>query len=511
MLEFLFRAEGVNLATTVYDTADISTIRGGGFYLLSRVSALARSYKVSLITEGASSAVFKIETGDPKNVRSEMLQLLYATEKGVDEVIPEMMFLVEYIDDDGALPDLMAKLMGKVRMAQMQTPSLRLFPDTLVPGVVKDKKSMAFDELNRVLPAHKRDDTAEKNLSPFTFARRKQGKVLRNNIYKRMLSDEIKSIGQYEFTNNLEDLSDDDKQGNLNGKIAYIHIDGNKFGPLQRDFNMEQYRDYDKKLQGFKNKFLAETIKLAAAYKYKKQVRLETLLWGGDELKLVVPAWLGWRVASLFYDLAETEKMQIEADIGGKPKTCEMTYAMGLVFAHHKNPIRNIDKIAEELTGAVKKALPPPDGDEYPAYRRSTGNRMQYVVLESLETLPSDYASFARSRYGPQSAHQSLAPQDIISLVKFVRMLENHFPRSQLFTIAQFCDAGTTDQYHAALQRAFDVCEATESDKTKLARAIADMTGAVIKNGEVEKSDLAQCFRWRQAAELWDYLTWKED
>jgi hypothetical protein len=33
MHKFLFRAEAVNLMPTVYDTSDISTIRGGGFYL----------------------------------------------------------------------------------------------------------------------------------------------------------------------------------------------------------------------------------------------------------------------------------------------------------------------------------------------------------------------------------------------------------------------------------------------------------------------------------------------
>ena len=42
MPTFLFRVEAINLDSTVYDTADISTIRGGGFYLLHRVHELAK-------------------------------------------------------------------------------------------------------------------------------------------------------------------------------------------------------------------------------------------------------------------------------------------------------------------------------------------------------------------------------------------------------------------------------------------------------------------------------------
>lgn len=514
MKEYLFRVEGVNLNPTVYDTSDISTIRGGGFYLLSRVGALGRQYGDNLITEGASSAVFLIATEKPDKVRWEMLQFLYGENQDIGTPISEMMFLVEYLENKGAFPELMAKLMGKVRLSQMQTPSLRLFPNSLASGIDVDKQPMGFDELNRVLPAHGRDKTKEKNLSEFTLNRRAQGKDLRGRIYKELLSGEMEGIRDYEFTDSLEELSKDDKQGNLNGKIAYIYIDGNKFGRLQRNFTTNQLREYDMKLKGFKKKFLAAILELVRWNKsfrtHDNKVRLETLLWGGDELKLVVPACLGWKVSSQFYELAETLDMKIKTKIEGREKVCELTYAMGLVFAHHKNPIRNIDQIAVELAETVKKELPTHENIKHPAYNRKIGNRMYYAVLESLETLPSDYPTFAKSRYGTDIGHQALTLVDIKALGEFARLLGEHFSRSRIHSIAQFSSVDTSGEYRETLQRGFDICEATEKDKEKLIQAIEKMTGTAIVNGLVKEGSVSQIYRWRQVAELWDYLTWKE-
>jgi len=513
MKEYLFRVEGVNLNHTVYDTSDISTIRGGGFYLLSRVGALARKYSEYLITEGASTAVFKVTTENPEEFRQGMLRFLYGMNPDVGELIPEMMFLVEHLENRGSFPELMAQLMGKIRLTQIQSPSLRLFPDSLKPSREAKMKPMGFDALNRVLPANVSDER-KGNLSRFTHQRRGQGIILRERIYRELLAKEMGTIGDYEFTTNLQHLSKDDLQGNLSGKIAFIYMDGNKFGRLQRDFTMSQLCNYDTKIQDLKKKFLAAILRLSkenkSFFSHDRQVRLETLLWGGDELKLVVPAWLGWKVASLFYDLAEAEDMQIAAKIDDKEIICELTYAMGLVFANHNNPIRNVDQIAVDLADAVKTDLSTNKAFEYPAYNRKAGNRMYYAVLESFETLPSNYQTFVQSRYGREYAHQALSPEDIKSLSEFGELLDEYFSRSCLHSIAHACSADTAGEYHDALQRGLDICEADDKGKAKLIRAIENVTGTVIVNGVVKKGGISRIYRWRQVAELWDYLTWKE-
>ena len=270
MSKYLFRAEAVNLNPTVYDTADISTIRGGGFYLLSRVNALAQStqYKDCLITEGASTAVFDIDTDKPEQVREDILKFLYESHDH-SEPIKEMMFLVAYLEKQGDFPELMARLMGKIRVSQMQTACVRLFPETFKPSPKAIEHKKQFDQFNQVLPAHKtaHKGNEKKHISKFTYYRRQQGSKLRQNIYKQLLKDvPDMNINDYDFTNELEELSQDENQGNLNGKIAYIYIDGNKFGKLQKKFAIKQFKAFDDQLQGFKQKLLAAILRLCRSH-----------------------------------------------------------------------------------------------------------------------------------------------------------------------------------------------------------------------------------------------------
>ena len=488
-----------------------ATIRGGGFYLLSRVNALAQStqYKDCLITEGASTAVFDIDTDKPEQVREDILKFLYESHDH-SEPIKEMMFLVEYLKNQGIFPELMARLLGKIRVVQMQTASVRLFSETFEPSYKAIKHKKQFDQFNQVLPAHQSLTKGEdkKYVSDFTYNRHEQGRDLRKNIYRTLLEGvpDLK-IGDYKFTNELEELSKDDNQGNLNGKIAYIYIDGNKFGKLQKEFkSAKEFKYFDRQLQGFKKKLLAKILRLCRSSNGKK-VRLETLLWGGDELKLIVPAWMGWRVASLFYQVAEINKMNLKATLEGKERECELTYAMGLVFTYHKNPVRNVDEIAAKLVDAAKDGLKS-DDIKYPEYTRTCGNRMHYVVLESLETLPtSDYSDFAQSYYRQPASLLSLTPQDMKVLDNFVSMLDVHFSKSRVHLIAKAFHNGDAEAYAKELQRRLDVCDADKKEKLALIEKIKLITGSVFSlDNKVEAAMPSLGLRWLQAAELWDYL-----
>nr|CBX29210.1 hypothetical protein N47_J01910 [uncultured Desulfobacterium sp.] len=499
MKKFLFRAEAVNLTPTVYDTSDISTIRGGGFYLLNRVGMLAQhtNWKQHLITEGASSAVFAIETNDPNDIRQQLLKFLY----NGSQPIKEMMFIVEYIEETNSFPEDMARLMGKVRYAQMQSPSIRIFPETL-----KAESGMDFDELNRVLPAHQWDSGKEKNLSSFTYSRREQGKPLRQEIYKNVLGS---NIDGYEFTNDLESLSKDSSQGNLDGKIAYIYIDGNKFGALQRSFSKAELGQYDNTLHTLKKLFLQAIINLVkdrpSFINKQKEVRLETLLWGGDEIKLIVPAWLGWEVASLFYQVVAKQNPLAPEHTPGGVINRELTYAMGLVFSHHKNPIRNIDTVAGMLVDAVKSGLKNDPGNK-PEYYKCTGNRMHYMVLESLETMPSSYDLFAKEYYRTVCGDLVLTSSEMDELKTFAANLKSGISRSWLHEIARSWALGSQVKYTNNLQRALDISPLSKKDKLGLSQEIQTITGTTIQDGIVQSSPPGKGYRWLQVAELWDYL-----
>ncbi len=130
----------------------------------------------------------------------------------------------------------------------------------------------------------------------------------RGKFYKDRTNLDLK------FTSDLQELSSDPAQGILNGKIAVIYVDGNKFGDIARNcINSEEQTQFDQQLREGQNailKTLLEEANINELWKYKdknneEKTRLETLLWGGDELIWVVPAWLGWYTLNLFFKQAD--------------------------------------------------------------------------------------------------------------------------------------------------------------------------------------------------------------
>lgn len=514
---YFFRAEAVNMTPTIYDTSDISTIRGSGFYLLDRIRSLATNpqFKPGLVTEGASAAVFKFETDKPKDIRRQMLEFLYGdlrTEafsgKQVDKpAIPEMTFLVVYIPETENFQETMARLIGKTRVFQMKSPTVRILPTTLSPSTDEiTGKPMGFDELNRIHPAHVVDGTKGR-ISAFTKNRMDQGRKLRRQIYSDLLKDYNIQAECLNFTNDLEALSNDTAQGNLNGKIAYIYIDGNGFGKLTSTLDQTALQKFDHALDGFKKEFLFRIIKYAdqidgfrVTGETGSPIRFETLLWGGDEIKLVVPAWMGWTVASLFFQTASAWGLGFEDK--------DLTYAMGMVLTHHKNPIRNIDAVADKLIAAAKEGLTE-------KYQRANGDRMQCIVLESLETVPeNDYRIFAKKHYRMDSDILVFTPEIMNAMKTFVMALKAcAFPRSRIYKIAKAWLKEKTlekaTEYAFHLQRGLDLCEGPDDLKELLHKYIYDFTGTAINEQGISELVPENGFRWLQAAELWDYLTWE--
>ncbi len=517
MPTYLFRIEAVNLDPSVYDTSDISTIRGAGFYLLNAVHLLTKQKLGDVITEGASAAVFKITTDDPEEKRQEIFNLLY---DGKDS-IQEMTLLVEYLPyDDKKDPfnETMAALQGKLRLKQMQAPDIKLMDYTLTPKKRPDEphRFFDFDHLNRVLPAHT-EDPRKRPISSFTAKRKAAGIKLRHEIYKIILEEGDKAfpIEDYDFTNDLEELCTDPRQGNLNHKIAFIYIDGNKFGPLQQKLGEKKLQKFDQDLKEFKAKVLGHILRLCRQCPSflslsGDQIRLETLLWGGDELKLVVPAWMGWRVAQCFFETAAALNPKIDTP-DGAPK--ELTYAMGMVLAHHKNPIRNIGRIAEDLADAAKTAIDAiitTDGAA-PQYRRGSGDRMHYVVLESIESLPGGYEGFAETYYHAAAPVLCLTPPQMKLLDGFGRRLDKSFARSKTYEVAcawqRLAEKPDKKEYLDIIKRGLATSEASPDDRKLLKDAIFSVTGADPETATI-KADHG--YRWLQVSELWDYLPKEE-
>ena len=506
MTDYFFHVEAVNFSPTVYDTSDISTIRGGGFYLLDRIKTLAAEtpYSSGLIAEGASKLVFRISLESDKDAdreRKKILEKLYSDWSDEDKCLKEVMFLVAYVKETENFQEDIARLMGMVRTRQMQNPSVRIFSETLYGGI-----SGAFDGFNHVLPAYEYLKGKEKNISKFTFDRRKGGIALRKSIYKKVL-DDPGLLEKLDFTDSLEDLSVDPKQGNLNGKIAYIYIDGNKFGKLQSGFDDRQYSKFDHKINEFKKELLKELFKLAKGkpwFENNKKIRLETLLWGGDEIAFIVPAWVGWTVMKTFYETVEKgNNMILEWD-----HDKALTFAMGVVFTHHKNPIRNLNAVVRDLAEAVKNSL-----DKNCVYNRNKGNRCLYAVLESLEILPKKYELFAQDIYNAKAENLLMSLDDMKEIQELAHLMEKGFSRGKLYEIAHAWKASgselKSDSVKKIVARGLNTSTLSDKAKDELLIVMKRVTGFDLNlpNGFTENENHG--YRFLQLSELYDYLIWE--
>ncbi|MCA8996356.1 MAG: hypothetical protein KDA80_05220, partial [Planctomycetaceae bacterium] len=226
--------------------------------------------------------------------------------------------------------------------------------------------------------------------------RREYGRGARQRFYQRELENEAttdpefaKILAHLQFTDNLKQLSerpnspnsdeDDDSKlsDNVVDKLAIFYVDGNKFGQKGREIfgthGADGFREWSQALRRHHQSLLKGLLKMAdqspERWKNGDEIRLETLLWGGDEILWVVPAWLGWDVARWFF--SQPHQVQVQ------DHTFDLTYGCGLVFCHMKAPIKNTSALAHRLGDAAKQARP---GE----------HSLAYEVLESFDDISGD-------------------------------------------------------------------------------------------------------------------------
>jgi hypothetical protein len=112
-------------------------------------------------------------------------------------------------------------------------------------------------------------------------------------------------------------------------------------------------------------------------------LRFETLLFGGDDLTFVVPAWLGWWLAVSFFDATKDWKITREdaeeacrdagKDYPDNFEGQDLKFSAGLVFASCKAPIRTLKRLA--LDDLCRKA-------------KDSGGGLEIEVLESIDPPP---------------------------------------------------------------------------------------------------------------------------
>jgi hypothetical protein len=325
---------------------------------------------------------------------------------------------------------------------------------------------------------------------------------------------------------------------NLNDKIAVIYIDGNRFGKTQGDLRRTQvtYASAEELQRAWDHHIQDELRKPALKAVLDRAneddgwlcrpdpqgkpktfvVRFETLLWGGDELTWVVPAWKGWEAVGLFFDAVARAYGERVAGKGPaarpaappargvrnlnaprpKPPAAppqrpwgRLTHAAGLVFCHADSPIHRITALARELAEAAKKAV---------AHKEDA---LAYVVLESFDQLGQDLEQ-ARAAHLPAGCDPASlvvrGGDELRDLTRDLQVMIGGFPHGSVYRILRALRGADAEDFRFWLERA----------ARDFGGVPARFVAARTEQGRLAAGLPAPAGRaaWLHLAELWDYL-----
>ena len=412
------------------------------------------------ITKGASWGLFKFDSTQSQvndikdavvNYFKTDIKYKYAT--FVIDILPS--------NDENAYQKDRNILQTLNHWQQMQAPSLAISKEGLATCAI-NKVSVATDK--------KTLKSKEIYVSESVFQRREYGKKQKHAFYKKITEIDAK------FTNDLTTLSKVTLQNILDGKIAYIYIDGNDFGKTQRSSKTPSVQKaFDQNTRNGREKVLKailSQIKEDPNWLTKNnKIRLETLLWGGDEIIWVVPAWKGWWMINEFYEQA---KQHI------KHENIPMCHASGLVFCHHNAPIHRIDTLARNLADIAKT--------------NRDKNLIAYQILESFDHAGSQLSNFRESRLLKLGE-----PQDMLVNADYIHQIE-------------CCIYTLKDDENFAKRKIYQIIHAYRSDNTEKADEYANqLTSNLSLKSQKAIEKLKDFFgnnntHWLHLMDLWDYF-----
>ena len=522
------RIEGVNLSRFVFDTRDLSTIRGGGLLLLDAARMLPEhlqnrfsAARITPIAVGASSCVLAIETDNPYAIRTEAVAHL----RGPGEnPLAHATFTVALVErTPGDFPADRERLLALTRFRQMQQSSLAVPPAQTDPrtGIceVDGVRPIGRDSIER----RKGRNVVQTPASPSTQRRHARGRRAKQDFYARY-SHCADGEMPHDFAHHFEDIADSREHGSLNQKMAVFYADGNKFGSIERQ-RVHEEKDltelddfFQKRRKTLLTALLRDEVLNAGkaadwvngrcprdpdhADILESRYRFETLLWGADESMFVMPAWAAWRFAARFF--AHTQDWNLKDARLSQTVDQPLTHSAALIFCQHHAPIHRLKDLAKEKMCEFAKGLKDRNGNEIGRGR----NQLVYQVLESFDHLGTEYEAAIARRLG------EIAPPDRLVLADeagdgktlaqkmdaiaggLATLRGSEFPRSQLRALASSLIRGTPGA-NADYQRHRDRFVKGD-DATR-----AEVGGAL--DGIHECFSSADGAFWYHIEELWDY------
>lgn len=492
MSKAYLRIEGVNLRHVLDDSNQLSVIRGGSLLLRQAVESdrnPLKQFSLKPISTGASVGLYEVETADPQGLRDDIAKALAR-----DPVFRHFTFVVDWAPHRDGFGAIREELIARNRFRQLQQLSLAL------PGPnTKSAEPCGLDGLRPASGKVVKDKTVSKSV----YCRFNVGRVGRQVFYRRELKNTVYShiAANFQFTDDLQTLTKDARFGNLNGKMAVIYLDGNKFGKIQQDHcrdSTAQFR-FDREVKALRREFLGEFLSSiqgdAGFHTAEKEIRLETLLWGGDEILFVVPAWKGLWTLLKFFEASANWKFESSLPPPTKGLVSSpLTHAGGLVFCHAKTPIYRVRELAKALAERAKEQMGTPR------------NAFHYLVLESIDFPTEPVDAFWRRVFGPQLAgsRYPLDPVEIDKVTALARLAEQKIPTGKVHGLVRALLADTAagrspEAEGARFQEERSRFDAVVGKSTR--EDLEQQLGRVFGQG-----DLTSHWGWIHLLDLWDYL-----
>ena len=481
----LLRIEGVNLAHSIDDTEDLSTRRGGSLMLLEVINEIETQCSKDLkrISTGASAGLFEV-TGNADIAKSVIRSLLH------QEPYRYGTFAVETVQANDGFPMLERATLAANRWQQMQ--SLSFSPMGLKGG---NDQVCTVDEVRPASQEATVKGTQGQAISASVKARRDHGVTAKRQFYNRTLDNRYANL---KFTSDFEAIATDPRvkldPKTLDGKLAVFYADGNSFGGIARSCETPAaLTAWDNYIKGQRKAMLSALLERASRQNRwqtkANALRLETLLWGGDELMFAVPGWCGLELAQLFFE--RTKDMRYPENGQGKP----LTHACGLVLCHHQAPISRIAHLAKALAEKGKET-------------NREANSLNWLVLESFDHTGAGLDDYLKRRFGPSLGWSDLALNGISLpiLAENFSKLRKELPRSAIVRITRaLAERRASDaqgEVMPLIRRARQQVAEAGGDAFKALWPKLHPKAAPWDDATASADDLGA---WLKLAELWDY------
>lgn len=424
--KYLIQIEALNINNYVYDTDDISTIRGGSMLLKDAIDEVKKKMCIDdpvlkPVSTGASIGIFS--TVNELNAETDAEDIIVTALGICRDVSHDTTFGAACVKRNGDFKKELDSLQIEIRKKQYRHTTYNL------PEEVEESRQHC--SLDGVRPAVK--EVKNKGfLSYLTDYRREKGISLK----KKELNEIIQHSSEVNFTWELNELAahPDGTSNTLNNKICYIHFDGNAFGMIKDKYCItdDKMGEYDQKIQDHQKDILANYIITRLKhddFSFGGKAHIEVLLWGGDECDIILPAWKGFDFLEFFMDKNRNINKLNVPDMGAIP----LTYGMGAVFCHRTSPLLQIRKLAQDLADKVKGKV---KNNDKPPLSTESGDAVHYLVLETNDMITSSLDKFTDTYY-PSGVFDGLmiTSGEVEDIVDTIGAYKKAFPRNKLYDI----------------------------------------------------------------------------